>query len=189
CCPNPNTTGVCAVPPTCWRPPCAGWPTTPRPPPSCCGWGTAPPCPAGPPPPPRGGRTCSATPATAATPLTTVSTGAPTCCCWSPARAPPPGSAWPTQTGRRAPGAAAAAGHPDQHPGPRHRAGQRQRPCRPPGPGRPGQQALDAGAPRPQGRARPGQLPQLAAAAGGGDHLGLEAPAWPGPSRRPGPLG
>src|SRR4029453_1784778 len=50
--------------------------------------------------------------------------------------------------------------HPDQHPGPRHRAGQRQRPCRPPGPGRPGQQALDAGAPRPQGRARPRQLHQ-----------------------------
>jgi hypothetical protein len=38
-------------------------------------------------------------------------------------------------------------------------------------------------------RTRPGQLPCLAAPAGGGDHLDAQAPARPGPSRRWHPLG
>jgi hypothetical protein len=50
-------------------------------------------------------------------------------------------------------------------------------------------QHLTLAAPCPQGRTRPGQLPCLAAPAGGGDHLDTEAPARPGPSRRPHPRG
>src|SRR4029450_6188048 len=50
---------------------------------------------------------------------------------------------------------------------------------------RPGQQAADPAAPRPYRRARSRSLPRLAAPAGGGDHLDPQAPARPGPSRRP----
>jgi hypothetical protein len=39
---QPATTVGCAPPPGCRRPRCAGWPTTPRPPPSGCGCWTAP---------------------------------------------------------------------------------------------------------------------------------------------------
>src|SRR5512132_844386 len=82
CCPSPPTTVGCQAPPGCWRPRCAGWPTTPRPPPSGCGCWTGPRwCAAGRGP-PRCVPTLPAGPATATTAPTTASTGAPGCC-WS----------------------------------------------------------------------------------------------------------
>src|SRR5215208_3774172 len=61
---------------------CAGWPPTPRPPPSYCGCWTAPRwCAAARGPPPNA-RTWPAGLDTGTTPPTTASTGAPGCCCW-----------------------------------------------------------------------------------------------------------
>ncbi len=52
-------------------------------------------------------------------------------------------------------------------------------------PGRPGP-GPDPGPPGPQEREGPGDLPELAAPAGGGDHLDPQAPARPGTPRRKG---
>jgi hypothetical protein len=59
--------------------------------------------------------------------------------------------------------------------------------CRGRLPGLPGRHGPGLGAPGPQRRARPWDLPELAAAARRGGHLDAEAPARPGPPRRPDP--
>ena len=186
CCRSPNTTGACAVPLTCWRVRLR-WLADQTPAttellrlvdgtPVPCGAARGP---------PRGGRTCSATPAMAATPPTTASTGVPTCCWWSPARAPPPGLAWPTPNWPVSVDALLGlldipANRPVQGTvlvSDKGLAGHQVEIAL-------GRQAADPAAARPQGRARPGWLPCLATPAYRGDHLDAEEPTRPGTPRR-----
>src|SRR5215211_6751121 len=108
-------------------------------------------------------------------------------CCWSVPRGDGDRvrAGQPQTAGRTRGGSGHAPAGPGQPAGTGHAAGGRQGLCRRRLPGPPGRPGPWLGASGPCRRARPWELPQLAAAAHRGDHLDPQAPARPGPAWRP----